>query len=856
MRLRSVLSCLLPLVPVFAFGPLDRTAQPWPIYQSPAPADLVQGISQEPATGRPQVRDVGMVAPNVIALVVDARYPQGFPYEPYETQPGDRVRLTGYEIPLALAEASGVAPWVSDGQREQGRTRLFREVVRGDQVLGWLAGPEGRLLHRAQRMLGEPLAGERATDPASYRVVGGDGREMRPRAVHHKAHPDRRAITGTWRIEYSTRHYLYLELPEPLPPGGSYRVVFADSGEGMPEGEVAFRFDAQRLVSEAIHVNLVGYHPAQREKYARLSLWMGTGGGLRYPETLPFQIVDQDTAEVVFQGRTTQISTPEDAEYIRHARGQAIPSNTHKAWVHALDFSALERPGNYRVVVPGIGASLPFRIAGDVFAEATAYKMLGLLHLRSGIELKPPLTDANLPRAFHPDDGRIAHRVDEERFFAAEPGAGSNPFQALQAGIRLDTQVADGIWGGWHDANDFDRSLHPQQHNRAVHAMLLLYELHPEFYRAQAFRLPENEANNAIPDILDEALWCLDLFRRLQQEDGGVPSALESIEHPRAGEVSWTDSLPLTLMPPTGNSAYRYAAVAAMAARLLEPFDAELAGSYRDSALRAAAWGDRHGAERNFGTPWESSENALLGARLFAEVELYRLTGDDSWRRRFEAQARPGLADGSLAVANRYIVRATASYAMSERPIDGELRDTIVEAIANHARSLIGPGLETAFPTVRSRGFGYAGWTITPFCTAGTSSDSLYYAHILTGEDEFLDAMLRQMQFGMGLNPLNLSATSGLGARWWVPGGWKTLAHGAEAMVPFGFSARQVLTGDSSRWGTPFQRAVVPEIAAWPDTQLLFNVGPNSMIEQVVNAMSARLFYAGHLAGHFARVAE
>jgi hypothetical protein len=63
--------------------------------------------------------------------------------------------------------------------------------------------------------------------------------------------------------------------------------------------------------------------------------------------------------------------------------------------------------------------------------------------------------------------------------------------------------------------------------------------------------------------------------------------------------------------------------------------------------------------------------------------------------------------------------------------------------------------------------------------------------------------------------------------------------QGADAMVPFGFSARQVLTSDYDGWGRSLKEVMAPQVEEWPDTQLLFNVGPNSMTEQVVAAMGA-----------------
>jgi endoglucanase len=81
---------------------------------------------------------------------------------------------------------------------------------------------------------------------------------------------------------------------------------------------------------------------------------------------------------------------------------------------------------------------------------------------------------------------------------------------------------------------------------RAVHAMLDVYESNPAYFERLKLNLPESKNN--IPDIIDEALWCTDLFLRIQQPDGSVPSAVESIEHP--SEPGWLVKQPTATTRP------------------------------------------------------------------------------------------------------------------------------------------------------------------------------------------------------------------------------------------------------------------------------------------------------------------
>ena len=108
--------------------------------------------------------------------------------------------------------------------------------------------------------------------------------------------------------------------------------------------------------------------------------------------------------------------------------------------------------------------------------------------------------------------------------------------------------------------------------------------------------LPANEVNNNLPDILDEAMWQMPCWRRLQLPDGGVrggygygwgcPHSITSSMIKSAGVYA-----------PDHETTLRYAAAAARAARVLTAFDKKLSAEYLDSARRAWAWAEIHPKE-------------------------------------------------------------------------------------------------------------------------------------------------------------------------------------------------------------------------------------------------------------------
>ena len=95
--------------------------------------------------------------------------------------------------------------------------------------------------------------------------------------------------------------------------------------------------------------------------------------------------------------------------------------------------------------------------------------------------------------------------------------------------------------------------------------------------------LPAAEMQNNLPDILDEALWQMPLWRRLQLPDGGVRGGYGDGWGCYAGETS-------SMLKYAGvyavdhDTTLHYAAAAARAARVLAAFDKKLAAEYLESA--------------------------------------------------------------------------------------------------------------------------------------------------------------------------------------------------------------------------------------------------------------------------------
>ncbi|TVR14638.1 MAG: hypothetical protein EA391_12455, partial [Balneolaceae bacterium] len=187
------------------------------------------------------------------------------------------------------------------------------------------------------------------------------------------------------------QHWIYLELPETLEQGKNYTLSL-DNITGNRDS-VSFTFDVNRLRSETVRVNMVGF-PEDGQKVAYLSHWMGdfhtethSNGGLNLDDKAGAEcrVLDYESREAVF--RTTIKKRMGKNE--RETASDDFPSGNYtNADVWECDFSAFAIPGEYVVAVDGIGHSFPFEIGNDVTREAFYYAMKGLLWQRQGIAVE------------------------------------------------------------------------------------------------------------------------------------------------------------------------------------------------------------------------------------------------------------------------------------------------------------------------------------------------------------------------------------------------------------------------------------------------------------------------------------
>jgi endoglucanase len=583
-----------------------------------------------------------------------------------------------------------------------------------------------------------------ADSVTSYAVEVPDGDPIEIEAVWRKS-----KIIDTARVEPSenqlvVQHDVFLELAQPLEAGRSYEVTFADAA--LPP--LAVTYDTAALRSEAVHVSHIGFRPDDPVKVGYLSMWLGhrpdlptADPAVDYEPGTAFRLLDAETGEVVFAGSATLDEARQEPSNLK--------INYNSTNVLALDFSTFDQPGKYVIEVEGVGTSFPFQLGNDVWLDAFSTAMQGFYHQRSGAALDEALTEWARPRALHPDDGITVYRsgatlmdTDQGLNLLAQKS-----FDALTAAATGET-VGE-AWGGWHDAGDWDRRI---QHMEAARDLLDLAELRPGFAAATTLAVPESA--NDIPDLIDEALWGIDFYQRLQLPDGGVPGGIEAGAYPPRGDTSWTASQDFYVYAPDAWSSYLYAGVAARAALLLENDAPARAAGYAESALRAMNWAEANTPDHAAGVV------EVVNARNLAAAELFRLTGDEEWHGVFEATSSyAGFGD---VAHDAHQFDSTFVYARTGWTVDEAILERGIDALTGHADFLVDTGDRGGFGQVMNPWTPY-GWSYTS--AVPVEGDVLIKAHALTGEERYFAALIGETQFGLGANPDNMTFTTGLGQR-------------------------------------------------------------------------------------------
>ena len=411
--------------------------------------------------------------------------------------------------------------------------------------------------------------------------------------------------------------------------------------------------------------------------------------------------------------------------------------------VRLADFSTLRDSGTYYVDVAEVGRSWMFSIQPDVFSRTYYLAMRAFYGQRCGtaVDLGP-----EFPGYAHP----ACHLQGEFHVSSGQHGERDNI-------------------GGWHDAGDYGRYV--VNSGVATGTVLWAFEMFGPKLKGIKLNLPET--GNGTPDILNEARWNLEWMLKMQDQDGGAWFKQTS-EHFPGFVMPQDDQLPSEIIG-TGRAPYKstcatadLAAVAAIAARVYEPFDAKFAAQNLEAARKAWLWTEKY-PNATFTNPpgiatGEYGDNNCADERLWAAAELWGTTADAAYNAYFVKEYQTFLpAVDSPALENWKDVAAMGlwAYALGARGgSDATAIKRVQERTIQAARAIAEHTRKNPY-RVSLRKTDYV-WGSNG--VAANYGMELLVANALAPDPEFVESALDDLHYLLGRNSFSLSWVTQVGA--------------------------------------------------------------------------------------------
>jgi hypothetical protein len=632
-------------------------------------------------------------------------------------------------------------------------------------------------------------------DMSSIRIVI-NGQTNTAAAVGFKRRP---AYAPFLEFDLRIANELYLRLNARISDGASVQVI--NNGTVWP---VSMQFSAVAdplRYSPAIHVNQEGYLPSYPKK-AMVGYYLGNLGELTVP-TNKFFLVNATTGATVYQGTLTS----------RLDSGYTYPVAPYQG-VYQADFTAFATPGQYRIMVPGMGVSMPFRIdEGVAMAFARTYA-LGIFHQRSGFNVAMPFTRFthaadHLSAATVPVDGSdpFTFTWDTVASYSGQINTDNPPQTAprmTNAASQLFPFVNPGpvsVSGGHFEAGDYNRVTYNAA--ELIHTLMFAVDSFGGVAARDNLGIPES--GDGISDVMQEAKWEADFLAKMQDTDGGFYYSV----YPQFREYEY-DVLPENGDPQVvwpKNTACTAAAVAALAQCASSPLFKQTYPSVASNYLAKAQLGWRFltNAIAHYGLSSAyqmiqhfGDEFADRDELSWAACEMYLATGGSQYHTNLlqwfpDPTNASTFSYGTLRMVGNYgnVIRDYAFGARSGRVSAGQLQASYlakcINVISNCAEDNLTWSTSNAYGSsfpLLTKNYQGGGWYFSM-----EQAFDLVVAYQLNPKPQYMDAILLNMNFEGGCNPVNMPYVTGLG--------WKRQRN---VVDQYGANDRRVLPKD----GIPF----------------------------------------------------
>jgi hypothetical protein len=566
---------------------------------------------------------------------------------------------------------------------------------------------------------------------------------------------------------------LYLQLRSSIPDGASVRVLNDGTlwPTNMPFAAVA---DPLRY-NPAIHVNHEGYLPAY-PKTAAVGCYLGDRGEMDIP-TNKFFLVSAQTGAALYEGT---LSLRPDVGY------NYTPTPYQN--VYEANFSSWTTPGEYRLLVPGLGTSLPFRIdEGIAMAFARTYA-LGMFHQRSGFDVAMPFTRfTHAPDHIAPasvptnDSAPFAFTWQTVSNYSGEVNS-DNPPQSAPGLTNYSAQLFPfvnqgtvSVYGGHFEAGDYNRVAYNGA--QLIHILVFAADSLPGVGALDNLGIPES--GDGISDALQEAKWEADFLVRMQDADGAFYYSVYPQNREYEFDVLPENGDPEIVWPK--NTATTAAAVAALAqcassARFKQAYP-DAASNYLAKAI--LGWQFLTNAIGRFGLDGAYQKVQHFGDDFtdqdelaWAACELFLATGEPQYQAKlFEwfsdpsdpATFRWGWQRMAVCYGNtiRDYASAVTNGRLTTDQIQPDYLAKCINVITNRANDVLGWSQDNAYGTSfpgLTKAYRDGGWYFST-----EQAFDLVVAYQYNPSQQYVDALLRNLNYEGGCNPVNVTYITGLG---------------------------------------------------------------------------------------------
>lgn len=417
------------------------------------------------------------------------------------------------------------------------------------------------------------------------------------------------------------------------------------------------------------------------------------------------------------------------------------------------NFSSLTAKGSFVVCIPGVGNSYVFEIGNYANRNAAIATLKGFYYQRASMPLEEKYAGKWHRSAGHPDNIVYIH-----------PSAAS---KERPAGTIISTP------GGWYDAGDYNKYI--VNSGITMGTLLSAYEDFPVYFKQLNTNIPES--NDAVPDILNEAIYNLRWMLTMQDpNDGGVYNKCTNASFDGMVMPGVTKAPRYAVQKGTA-ATLDFAAVTAQGSRILKNYKKELPG-LSDSCLQASkkAWQwallnpDMEYNQQAMNLKYKPEiSTGGYGDRNFkdewfwAAAELYITTRD----KRFYDTLNNHITDNvSLPGWSNVSMPGYYSFLRFSKELPASISGDIAimkNKVLNIANGYIEKVPANAFGTVM-------GQSVKDFSWGGNATDAnqgilLIKAYMLTGDKKYIDYALTNLDYLLGRNATGYSFITGIGSK-------------------------------------------------------------------------------------------